>query len=574
MKLLLLGDEAIAYGAYYAGVLFGCGYPGTPSTEILETAAKLFPDREWQWAPNEKSALEAGIGASFAGKRAIVTMKHVGVNVAADPLLTLAYTGVNAGLVIVSADDPSMHSSQNEQDNRFYAKFAKIPMLEPSDSQEAFELIYDAFDISEKFDTPVLFRITTRIAHCKTVVNLKDKLDPKLKPKQHNALKYVMIPAYARRRRTIQLDRLKKLASFSNDYNAAYIEYNNTDIGIVTSGITYQYVKEALPDASIFKLTLTYPLPIEKLREFRSKVKKLIVIEELEPFIEEELKIHDIKVDIGKDIIPQEGELNTETIKKALNISEKVENKNIVSLPELPKRPPVLCPGCPHRGLFFALKKLKLFIFGDIGCYTLAALPPFNAMDTCVCMGAGTGNIIGYLGKENTKDAVAVIGDSTFIHSGITNLINNVYNKSKGTIIILDNRTTAMTGHQDHPATGKTLSGDDTFQIDFEKLARTLGVTDVKTVDPLDYKTTFKALKDSVQSDELSVIISKRPCALIDKKEKPFSIDKDRCISCGVCLSIGCPSIIKDGDAYRIDSLTCTGCAFCAQLCPKGAIIQ
>jgi len=581
---LLTGNEAIARGAWEAGVVVCSAYPGTPSTEITENAAK-YEEIYAEWSPNEKVALEVGIGASIAGGRALVAMKHVGVNVAADPLFTVAYTGVNGGLVLVSADDPGMHSSQNEQDNRHFGRAAKIPVIEPSDSQECKDFIKLAFEISEQFDTPVLFRITTRVAHSQSLVKLEERQNIELKEYVKNPAKYVMMPGNARRRHVAVEARLEKLEEFAETTSLNKIEWKDTKIGVIVNGITYQYVKEVLPEASILKLGMTFPLPKKLITEFAAKVDKLYVIEELDPFIEDTVRAWNIDVH-GKDIFPQIGELLPEVIAEKFHARPSVPVSNLApketqpsDAPEAPIRPPVLCPGCPHRGLFYVLQKLKVTVAGDIGCYTLGSLPPLNAMDTTICMGASIGNAIGMekvRGKEFARKLVAVIGDSTFIHSGITGLINTVYNKATTTTIILDNRTTGMTGHQDNPATGMTIKGEPIKEVDLALLARAVGVERVVEVDPFDVKKLERVIKEELAAEEPSVIITKRKCVLIDfeSDKTPCFVHEETCIGCKICLRIGCPCIVKVGEKVKIDPTQCNGCNLCAVVCPTGAIMK
>ena len=463
MKVLLSGNEAIAYGAYAAGVKIASGYPGTPSTEILETLAK-YDEIDSSWAPNEKVALEVGIGASLGGARTIVTMKHVGLNVAADPLFTLAYTGVNGGLVIVNADDPSMHSSQNEQDNRYYAKAAKVPMLEPSDSQEAAWLVDEGLRMSERFDVPVILRMTTRINHSKSLVDVDIERAESSREYEKDVRKYVMIPAHARQRRNNLEQRLEALAEFSEEFPGNRVEWGSRSIGFIADGVSYQYVKEVFPEASVLKITMVHPLPKRMISDFVEQIEKVIVVEELDPFIEDQLKAWGLPV-VGKRLIPGIGELNPETIRAGV-MGDADAPASLAAADDIPGRPPMMCAGCPHRGVFYILKKMKLMVAGDIGCYTLGVTPPLEAMDTCFCMGASIGNAMGFQKATGRKDVVAVIGDSTFMHSGITPLIDVVYNKGIATVLILDNRTTAMTGRQDHPGTGKTLKGDTGVEVD------------------------------------------------------------------------------------------------------------
>ena len=580
MKKLLTGNEAIARGAWEAGVTVCTAYPGTPSTEITENAA-LYNEIYAEWSPNEKVALEVGLGAAIGGARALVAMKHVGVNVAADPLFTLSYTGINAGLVLVSADDPGMHSSQNEQDNRHFGKAAKIPILEPSDSQEAKEFTKIAFELSEAFDTPVILRITTRVAHSQSLVDLEPRQEIPLRKYEKNIQKYVMMPGFARPRHRVVENRLEKLKEYAETFPFNRMELRRPEIGIIASGVVYQYVREVLPDASTLKLALTYPLPRKLLEEFASKVERLFVIEELDPFIEEQLKAWGIEVH-GKDTFPIVGEILPETIRQKLgplfneeSPTAKVQD-SCVSFPNIPVRPPVMCPGCPHRGVFYVLQKLKLTVTGDIGCYTLGAQAPLSAIDTTICMGASIGAAIGMekaRGKEFARRLVAVIGDSTFIHSGITGLIDAVYNKATTTIIILDNRTTAMTGHQDNPVNGRTIKGETTKEVNLPLLCKAAGVNRVVEVDPFDLAKLETIVKEELAAEEPSVIISKRQCALLVKNfDTPCQVITEECIGCLRCMKIGCPCIIKEGKKVRINATQCVGCNLCAYVCPSGAI--
>ena len=583
MKELLSGNEAIARGAYEFGVTVAAAYPGTPSTEILENFSR-YPGVYAEWAPNEKVALEVGIGASLAGARTLVTMKHVGVNVAADPLLTFAYTGVNGGFVLVSADDPGMHSSQNEQDNRYYARFAKIPLLEPSDSREAKEMVGLALEISEEFDIPVMLRTTTRVAHSQGLVEIGEPGSRELRPYQKEPQKYLMVPAFARLRRAALEERLTKLREYAENSPLNAVEWRDKAVGVITSGISYQYVREALPEASVLKLGMTNPLPEALIRDFAAGVKKLIVIEELEPFIEEQVKSMGIAA-IGKEFIPQSGELGTGILVEKFIKAGILEQPaagitvegNTSTVPVVPGRPPVMCPGCPHRGLFYALKKLKLTVTGDIGCYTLSGLPPLEAMDCCVCMGASIGAAHG-VSKANpamSNSTVAVIGDSTFLHSGITGLLNMVYNNGSGTVIILDNSTTAMTGHQHHPGTGRTLMGAPAPAVDLETLVRALGVERVRVVNPLDLAKVQAIIREETSAAEPSVIISRCPCVLLTKETKPaVLVEKDKCIGCKICIRLGCPSISMQDRKARIDPVSCTGCGLCIQVCQEGALVK
>lgn len=579
MKEILSGNEAIARGAFEAGVKVASAYPGTPSTEILENIIQ-YRDIDASWAPNEKVALEVGIGASFGGGRALVTMKHVGVNVAADPLFTLSYTGVNGGLVLVSADDPEMHSSQNEQDNRNYAKFAKVPMLEPADSQECKEFTKLAFAISEQFDTPVMLRTTTRTSHGKSIVTLEEPVAGLPVPKlTRNAAKFVMLPSNARVRHPFIEERTLKLQQYANTLTVNRMELRDRSIGVITSGIPYQYVREVLPEASVLKLGMVYPLPDKLIREFAGKVEKLYIVEELDPFIEEQVKAMGVEV-IGKEIIPICGELTPGILRKAFKLPEPARSK----VDTLPGRPPNMCPGCPHRGIFYALNQLKAYVMGDIGCYTLGFLPPLSAMDTCVCMGAGIGNAIGItkvLSPEEKKKVVAVIGDSTFLHSGITGLLDMVYNNVPATVIILDNRITAMTGRQENPASGFTLTGEEAYKVDLPQLVRSLGVKNVRVIDPLNLDETKQVLQEEMERPEPSVVITRRPCVLI-KREGVYEggagveVDIELCAGCKACLKLGCPAIIWQADGKKgkafIDPQLCTGCNVCEQVCKLNAI--
>jgi indolepyruvate ferredoxin oxidoreductase alpha subunit len=592
-KLFLSGNEAIARGAYEAEVHVASGYPGTPSTEILENLCR-YKGIYTEWAPNEKVAVEVALGASFAGVRAMATMKHVGLNVAADPLFTSAYTGVRGGLVIVTADDPAMHSSQNEQDNRNYAFAAKVPMLEPSDPAEAKEYTKIAFALSEKFDTPVLLRSTTRVSHVKGLVPLGRQTRSKVKPEiVKMPQKFVMLPANARKRRIEIEKRMKKVRSFVEQFPENIIEWGNKKRGFITSGVSYHYVKEAFPDDSVLKLGMVYPFPEKLIKHFARTVKKLFIVEELDPFIEIHVKAMGIKCK-GKDLVPLYGELSPSIVREAITGKKA---KKLFPSPEIPSRPPNLCPGCPHRGIFYALSKLGVFVSGDIGCYTLAALKPLSALDTCVCMGASIGGAFGMekaIGEDALGKIVAVIGDSTFVHSGITGLIDIVYNKGFTTVIILDNRTTGMTGHQPHPATGITITGEPGTEIDLEALCRAIGVKHVYTVNPQEIQSTTKVLKQEIARPEPSVIITKYPCVLLPemkkRKEKPlYLVLSDKCTGCRTCLRLGCPAIewvpLNEKEAKKfgfkpkqkgyssINAVLCDGCGQCASLCKFNAIV-
>ena len=589
------GNEGIARGAYECGVRFASGYPGTPSTEIIEAFAQ-YDGVYAEWSPNEKVALEVGIGAALAGARAMVVMKHVGVNVAADPLFTVSYTGTNGALVIISADDPSLHSSQNEQDNRNYAKFAKIPMLEPADSQEAKDYIKIAFDISERFDTPVFLRTTTRVSHSKSVVDITDPLVADDRTELHfNTSKYVMVPFNARVRRVEVEKRLKRLREFSDTFSENRIEMNDSEIGIITSGMSYNYAKDIFPNYSYLKLGMVYPLPSDLIRDFASKVKKLFVIEELDPFIEEQVMAMGIKV-IGKELFPYTNEFDPGVIETAI----KGKKTSTVSLPDvpIPPRPPNLCAGCPHRGLFYVLGKLKAFVSGDIGCYTLSFMKPLEGLHSCICMGASIGMAHGMskaLKDKGKGKVVGVIGDSTFIHSGITPLLNMAYNRSDAVIVICDNRTTAMTGMQEHPATGYTLQGEKTKEFDFITLASALGIDSIRVIDPYDITTTRNVMKEELSKPGPSVVISRRSCVLFKRNmndvRKLLEIDENKCTGCRLCLGLGCPPISwmrfedmpvekvkknakkQEGIAF-IDRDLCNGCTLCQQVCKAGAIVE
>ena len=597
MKKLLSGNEALALGAYHAGVKVAAAYPGTPSSEILETLA-TFKDIHAEWSTNEKVALEVALGACYAGVRAMASMKHVGLNVASDPFMAAATTGVIGGLVVVSADDPGIHSSQDEQDNRHYARMAKVPMLEPSDSQEAYDLIAIAFDISEQFDTPVLLRTTTRISHSKSVVEVRrTRKELGQAIFKHDVQKFVMLPVHARLRRPLVEERLAKLKAYSEEFVYNRIFWGDTRLGIVSSGVAYQYAREVFPHASFLKLGMTYPLPQKLIRDFASKVEQLIVIEELDPFLEENILALGIEVQ-GKDFIPRFGELNPDVVETAAHragwLRPAAETKKVEPLPGLPPRPPVLCAGCPHTGIFFVLNTIgqrsrlldqqgkaeregSLIITGDIGCYTLATYPPLQAMDTTACMGAGIGQALGMEKAGVTAPVVAVIGDSTFLHSGITGIVNAIYNQSKGTIIILDNGTTAMTGHQDHPGTGISAQGEKTKAVELEKLVRGIGVEDVKVVSAFNIKALRAAVRSAIDNPQLSVIIVRGACSVrLKKRSGQRAIDKAKCDGCGVCLRLGCPAIQKLNETLSIDITLCAGdaCTVCEQLCPKKAIAQ
>ena len=579
MKELLSGNQAIALGAWEAGVVLAVGYPGTPSTEILENLA-TYQDVYSEWAPNEKVALEVGIGAAMAGARVMVTMKHVGLNVAADPLMTLAYTGVNGGLVLVCADDPGMHSSQNEQDNRYLARFAKVPVFEPSDSQEAKDMIALALETSEKFDIPVILRVTTRVCHSLTLVEPGTRTEYEIKPYQKDARKNLMVPAFGRLRRVNLEQRLQSLTEYAENTPVNTVFPGDGRIGVITSGVSYQYVQEVLPGASILKLGLTNPLPVNLIKEFAAGVEKLFVVEELEPFLEEQIRGLGLEV-TGKGIFPFTGELSPGLVKKGFIKAGVIEQDALSPavtpepLPAPPPRPPVLCAGCPHRGVFYTLRRLKLVVTGDIGCYTLGGLPPLEGMDSCVCMGASIGMAHGIDKAVPALKGrtVAVIGDSTFMHSGITGIATIVANSGDATVIILDNRTTAMTGHQNHPGTDKTLMGKEAPEINLELLCHALGVNRVTTVDPLDLTRLTEVIKEELAAPGPSVIIARRPCVLLKREVKPaVQVDQEVCQGCKTCLRLSCPAISVQDKKASVDAGICIGCNLCPQVCKFGAL--
>ncbi|HOG15983.1 MAG: 2-oxoacid ferredoxin oxidoreductase [Syntrophaceae bacterium PtaU1.Bin231] len=593
MTVLMSGNEAIARGAYECGIRFASAYPGTPSTEIIEEFSK-YEGVYAEWSPNEKVAMEVGIGAAVAGARAMVTMKHVGVNVAADPLFTVSYTGTNGALVIVSADDPSLHSSQNEQDNRNYAKFAKIPMLEPSDSDEARRFVKLAVEISETFDTPVFLRSTTRVSHSKSIVHTEEPQPPVDNTGiRFNAAKYVMVPANARIRRVFVEERMQKLKAFAEQFAENRIEINDPEVGIITAGMPYNYAKDVFPRYSYLKLGMVHPLPEEMIREFARRVKRVYVIEELDPFLEEQIRAMGISV-VGKERFPYTNEFDPGVIAAALGETKKAPQAAVTTT--VPPRPPNLCPGCPHRGLFYVLGKSKAFVAGDIGCYTLSFMKPLEGLHSCICMGASIGMAHGMskaLGRKGRGKVVGVIGDSTFVHSGITPLLNAAYNRSDALIVICDNRTTAMTGMQEHPATGFTLMGEKTQRLDLVALVKALGITSVHKVDPYDLKATEKIIRQELAAEGPSVVISDRACVLFKRERteagKPLIVDADLCTGCRACLGLGCPAIAwhklepqqrsgqttprKRGKGIAvIDGSLCNGCSVCLQLCKCGAI--
>jgi indolepyruvate ferredoxin oxidoreductase alpha subunit len=582
MKEILSGNEAIARGAFEAGCIVACAYPGTPSTEILENAIS-YKEIDSSWAPNEKVALEVAIGASFGGGRALCTMKHVGVNVAADPLFTLAYTGVRGGLVLVVADDPEMHSSQNEQDSRNYARFAKVPMLEPSDSQECKEFTKLAFQVSEQFDMPVMLRSCTRVSHGKSVVELGERVTGLPEPRlEKDPAKLVMLPGNARVRHPLVEKALVDLSEAASAMPINRLELRDTSIGIITAGVCYQYVREVMPHASTLKLGMVNPLPTSLIRDFADRVDKLYVVEELDPFIETQVRAMGIDA-LGKEIIPLCGELTPGRLRSAFSLPQPAA----APVEKLPGRPPNMCPGCPHRGVFFALNQLKAYVTGDIGCYTLGFMPPLSAMDTCVCMGASIGMATGVskvVSNEEKKKVVAVIGDSTFLHTGVNGLMDMVYNNSPATVIILDNSITAMTGRQDNPATGFTLMDNPSHAVNIPLLCTALGVKHVRVVNPLDLEETRRVIAEEMERPETSVVITNKPCVLIKRenvfqKGPVYAVDAEKCTGCRACLRIGCPAIEwrPAGDGSRkgtahIDPLLCTGCDVCRQLCKFDAI--
>ena len=571
-KVIMLGNEAIARGAYEAGVKVSAAYPGTPSTEISENLVKYKDDIYAEWSPNEKVATEVAIGASVSGVRSMACMKHVGLNVAADPLYTVSYMGVNGGLVVIVADDPGLYSSQNEQDTRMVARAAQVPVLEPSDSMEAKEFMKFAYEISENFDRPVIFRTTTRLAHSQGLVELCDRVEPEDKPYEKDIRKNVMMPGNAKLRHIEIEKRNLELAEAANTMAINKVEMNDTKIGVITSGIPYQYVKEAIPNVSVLKLGMVNPLPKKLIEEFAQKVETLYIVEELDPVIEEQVKSWGVKA-IGKEIFTVQGEYSANMIREAI-LGEKADVK---APAQVPGRPPILCPGCPHRSVYHVLNKLKIHAAGDIGCYTLGAVAPLSVVDTTICMGASISSLHGMekaKGKDYIKNWVAVIGDSTFLHTGVNSLMNMMYNRATGTVMILDNSTTGMTGHQDHAATGKTLLGEPTYAIDIPALCRAIGVKNVVEVNAFDIEKLEKVVKEEVAKDEVSVIITKSPCVLLDKSKKPVYIaHEDKCKKCGMCMKPGCPAMTKNADGtISIDDTMCTGCGLCASLCKFDAI--
>ena len=597
MTELLSGNEALALGAHHAGVRVAAAYPGTPSTEILEAIAR-FDDIYAEWSTNEKVAMEVALGASYAGVRSVVSMKHVGLNVASDPFIAASMTGIVGGMVVITADDPGIHSSQNEQDSRHYARLARVPALEPSDSQEAYQFVGSAFEISERFDTPVMVRSTTRISHSRSLVNPDE--DAPSGPSgtffRCNPEKYVMVPGYARGRHRAIEDRMGKLSLYAESFPLNHIEWGSQQIGIVTSGVAYQYAREVFSRASFLKLGMVYPLPQKLIRYFAARVKRLIVIEELDPFFEDGIKALGISV-TGKDLIPRVGELNPDIIeersRQAGLLRKAKAAERDVSPADLPRRNPRLCPGCPHAGLFFVLSGIgkrsqmaraktgagespELVITGDIGCYTLGTYPPLNAMDTCACMGASIGQAIGMAKASPGRKAVAVIGDSTFFHSGITPLIDAHYNQADITVVVLDNRTTAMTGHQDHPGTGITAQKLETRAVSIEDLARGAGIGQVSVVDAFDIRNLRRVLKKSLEQTGLSVVVVRGPCSVrLPRRPVPMYVNSEKCNQCGICLQLGCPALESSGGRVFINNFLCAGdlCAVCQQICPHKAIL-
>ena len=574
MKQLMLGNEAVARGLYEAGCGFVSSYPGTPSTEITEAAAK-YPEIYAEWAPNEKVAMEAAFGAALAGIRSFCGMKHVGLNVAADPLFTIGYTGVNAGMIIGVADDAGMHSSQNEQDSRHYAKSSKIPMVEPADSAEGLAFAQMAYELSEWFDTPVLLKMCTRVSHSQSVVEPGERVQAPAKPYEKNGAKYIMMPGNAKRRHPVVEDRTKALTEYAETAPFNRVEPGSDhSLGILTASTSYQYVKEVVGDRyPVFKLGLAWPMPEQAIRDFAASVDKLVVVEELDGFIEDHCRNLGLNP-VGKDTFSCIDELSQNIVAAKLGCPVHTGPKLDVNIPA---RPPVMCAGCPHRGLFYTLNKLKLTVLGDIGCYTLGAVPPLAAIDTTICMGASVSGIHGFLKASDpaqSKKTVAVIGDSTFMHSGVTGLINIAYNESNATVIILDNSITGMTGHQQNPTTGFNLKGDPCTKIDLESLCRAVGIRRVRVVDPYNLAECETAVKEELQAEEPSVIISRRPCALLKyvKHKAPLTVDPEKCKSCKMCMKIGCPAISITGGVAKVDATLCTGCGVCEQLCKFDAL--
>jgi indolepyruvate ferredoxin oxidoreductase alpha subunit len=594
MKKIMSGNEAIARGAFEAGVKVAAAYPGTPSTEILETIAREYKEIYAEWSPNEKVALEVASGASIAGARAMASMKHVGVNVAADPFMTLSYVGVNGGLVLVTCDDPELYSSQNEQDNRHYARFAKVPMLEPSDGQEAKDFMKLGFEVSEKFDTPVMLRGVTRISHAKGIVELGEPVVPPVSAEiRKQTEKFTMLPSFARIRHRVIEDRFLKLKEFAEQFLGNRMEINDPAVGVISAGISYQYTKEVFPTYSYLKLGMVWPLPKNLIGEFFKKVKKVYVVEELDPFLEDTIRAMGFRPKGGKNLFPICGELNPTLVEKGM-LGKKFKAPKPFFDEPLPPRPPNLCPGCPHRGMMHVLRKLRVFTAGDIGCYTLGAYPPLNVVNSNICMGSSIGSAHGMakaLGEKGNGKIVGVIGDSTFLHAGVHPLMNVVYNKSYTTTIILDNRTTGMTGHQEHPATGYTIRGEKTHRIDFSELGRVLGIENPRKVNPWNLEETEKVLREELGNDKPSLVISEGPCVLLRRAfkryNKPLRVDSAKCVGCRTCVNLGCPAIsyqivegemavTADGKKRKgisfIDPALCPGCHLCYQVCKIGAI--
>jgi indolepyruvate ferredoxin oxidoreductase alpha subunit len=573
------GNEATARGAYEAGVTFASGYPGTPSTEILENIVQYKKQIYCEWAPNEKVAFEAAAAASCAGARSIVTMKHVGLNVAADPLMTLSYIGVEGGFVCCVADDPGMHSSQNEQDSRHYARFAKIPLFEPSDSSEAKEFLIRALEISEKYQTPVILRSTTRVSHSRSIVQTAERKETGRKIEfEKNPPRFVPVPVYGREMRKKVEQRLKDLAAEASKDKINKIEWRDKSLGIITASIAYQYVREVWPDASVLKLGFSYPFPDELIKEFAAGVKKVLIVEELDDILQEHIRALGINC-LGREFVPGIGELSISTLEKS---RAKMEGKKVPAekalkyADQLPARPPVLCPGCPHRGIFYALSKHDVVVTGDIGCYSLGTFKPLNRLDIILCMGGGISMAHGLDKAGEKKKVVGIVGDSTFFHSGITGLLDIVYNKGKSTIIVVDNRTTAMTGHQDHPGTGKTLMGETTKEISIQEIGKACGVERVVTLSPYDVENTQKVIDEELNANEPSLIVSYAPCPLRERKRVGVirRVDKLICKNCKMCIKLGCPAIDGTGEMPSINELLCSGCGLCEQICPFDAISQ
>ncbi|MBU1669721.1 MAG: indolepyruvate ferredoxin oxidoreductase subunit alpha [Actinobacteria bacterium] len=583
-RRLMTGNEAVALAAFHAGTRFASAYPGTPSTEILENFSR-YEGVYAEWAPNEKVSLEAAIGACLGGVRSLAAMKHVGLNVAADPWFTAPYIGVSRGLVVVSADDPEMHSSQNEQDNRYYAKAAKVPMLEPADSQEAYDLTRVAFEMSERFDTPVLMRMTTRVCHSRSIVEPGEPETVAAIPYEKDSTKRVMIPGHARMRHPVMVRRLDELERFSEEFGWQRVEDGRDGAGVVTSGVAYQYVKEAFGDVGILKLAMTNPLPSRLITDFCSRYEDIYVVEELEPFLQEAVAALGFKPK-GKESVPRVGELNVDNVRAAFPELSEVEPPEVRRVQGIPARPPILCAGCPHRGIMYILARLKAIIAGDIGCYTLSVLPPLSAHDCQVCMGAsitmghGLEKALelaqgedGYEGPGSHR-VVSVLGDSTFFHSGVTGLMEMAYNNGRYTVVILDNRTTAMTGFQHHPGTGITLQEDESSMVDMEMLARSLGIKNVRVVDPYDLEECRRVLTEEMNRDAPSVVISRRECVLKVRDREPvyYQVMQGVCNECGLCMGIACPALVKRGEEILILPDSCTGCGVCAQVCKHEAI--